>query len=579
MLQLETAFQTAQCPDHNTKKQSKKATTKKTKSVEGCSKVCKLINDNYKNLNSKLAEQFYNYVTNACLEKNINTLYPVIAKMLKQYKPNKHFVIKLLGNTKYDECFKNFVITGDDINLIIKRKFREKVDFDFINTIINNMEMNADNVMKLCCYRNKELLDRLALILDKVEGKFKAEMLYSAYKFYPESKNVIIALCGRGLTFNNECLVTACMYCSADCLDEILSYNKVELDDLHFNIVVDSVYPQVDSYPTHRDYCESSGRQSYIEKKITVLVKHGYKYDRMNVIRSIKLGLKLPNLHQSGIVFDKEMIDLCIAYKFCPFDLDDLDGFLNNKNETGSIKSGMDLLRLLCGIHDLSKIRLIIQKYNLIPDEDCMTEACRFKSNIPAIKYLFSKGGIITTKCIRTAMMNSATHAFMNMLIDNYMRHMWLMTERCKQFEEQILGLGSVPTFEFEKVAIDIQVNDDEVNRNKAFSTTPKTFQFLFSVRDKNWTYDKVKAHLSKTIVTNSWVIAEDNRYIDLPTNIRDILDLGEGYVRFADIDKLTSLFYRIGTADVDDDDDTDSEIVDFEDNYSDPYEEDSEYC
>jgi len=534
MEQLKELLETGYCQDHYKKKTIKE--NSQTESNNNCAIVSKLIDDNFQHLNRILVENFYDYITPTCLGTKFNKMHPIIVKLLKQYKPTNNLVLSMLQNGKYNDCFRHFVITGDILDLILNHECQNTIDYNFIDIIIEHMEMKIINVMKLCFCRNERLLDQLARIIDKVEDEFNNEMLCDAYKFFPESKNVIIALCGRGLTFNNDCLIVACTYCSSDGLDKVLEYSRVELNSIHFNAVIGSIYPQINNNFTHRSlYVNQKKKSKYIEEKIAILIKHGYKYNRDDVMKSISFRLKLPTLEESEFVLDKEIMDLCAKYNFFP-----TCKFV--------VESEMDLLRTSCRVQNLSKIKSIIQEFNLIPDEDCMVKACEFNSNVPVIKYLISKGGVITQKCIRIAMSKGTSRTFMALLIDNYMRQMQRVIERCKQYEDQILRLGEVPVFESKLDIANIDVDYDEIAKIKQKyenGTTPARYHLISGVRNRKLSYEKIKVHFTKLININSWIVKDNNELIDLPREVRDVIGLDEGYVDFSNIDKLICLFYR----------------------------------
>jgi len=357
------------------------------KNEYACFNLCDVIS-NIHELGFKLdniAVPFFRFaIYSDCFKTNSDTIILTMLKIMDKYVLNE---AQLLMEFK------------------LLDKFDNQLSKRIIDLVFDNLEINHDNIRDLCCCRHEYMLRRLAMVIDKYDGKFTIDIMYRACEFYPESKIIVLALMARGLEFDSQCLKIVCGCCSSTDLDDILSNCKIELTSEHFNAVID-------------------GRSD----SISVLLKYGYIYTKEDIIKSITRKITLPNLIESGLKFDRILLEHCLEYDFFP----DCDF---------AIECGMNYLRIVCKMPYLGMIRNVVNKYDIIPDEECMINACSFSSNIFILKFLVSKGGIVTAKCIESAISTDTTKAFLVLLIGEYVTQTREMNNRIEYLEKQIAQL------------------------------------------------------------------------------------------------------------------------------------------
>jgi len=506
-----------------------------------CLEISTILDQISQQLDDNVAQKFFESITNrACYTDNSEDLAPITIQLAEQYMPNEDCLALMIRSSVYDECFKNVVITDK----IIKNfaKFRLKYEGDdlrkIIDIIIDRMEINITNIAILCRCNNAYLFSKLAIIIDEFDYVFKINLLYRAYQYYPESRDFVIALEGKGLQFDDYCLEIVCKYCPFDALADVLCKYRITPTSKHFNSIFKLEKPTYHSINNDK-----------VKKKINVLLEHGYQLSRSDVITTIKYGINLPCLDRLGIMFDKEMLDICAQNSFFP----DLAYVVEPK---------IELLKALCKsyVHS-SIIEDVVEKYNLVPDEDCMVYVCS-KYNMPMVKFLISKGGWITPRCMEY-ILKGVNQNLIDLMVSDNIRYTSMLENRIKE-----LG-GTIPNI-YNKPIICIDVSANEVVQVKKCKKglMPKKFtQINNNIRGNNKSFRFVKTNLVKRIRENYWLAKGNDQLIDLPRYIRDILGLGDGYINFKDIDKLVCLFYR---NDNDQNDDNSLEEIDDENSDSD---------
>lgn len=140
---------------------------------------------------------------------------------------------------------------------------------------------------------------------------------------------------------------------------------------------------------------------------IDLLVRYGYVVTYDDLMNALKKKVVINNIERFNMKFDSTYFQVCAEIGMYPYKVD------------GTNPDIVCLVRECKKACNLTTIRDIINKYNLVPDAACMREACKHKSNLQTIKYLVSKGGKIDLECVKN-MANAIRHKTLDYTIDQF---------------------------------------------------------------------------------------------------------------------------------------------------------------
>jgi len=493
-----------------------------------CIPYCQTILECKINITEDLIIKFLTFVT-PCLPFGSEEMISVIDLFLKKYPNNKIIFESVCPYYQYDIFFKKYNIELNDkiIDELITRfsKACNKSN-DMVDYLFEKIEMNIVNIERLCYCSNEYLAYRLSLVIDKFEGELNSALLHGAYIHYPDSRCLVNSLRNRGLKFDDECLKNICIYCNACALNSVLDEEGIIPNNEHFGYIFHSL------------------NKSDIVDKIIVLLKYGYKYTPDDVLASLEHKINLPHFDKSNIVFDQKMLDLCSnnnfypEYQFEPYDK-------------------LALLRTLCKTLKAKAIRDLLSKYDIVPDEECMINACSRSSNMTIVKLLINAGGIITLECLKRAAFCAPSRCFVHLLFNEYGGQIELYKKHIEKLQEQVVALGGIPVVcendNNKPNIIKFHFDQDEIEQCKKQYEQKQLMSLKYNqIFGTKRSCKKTFNDLKKTIEERKKWISKDNAgFLNLPDQVRNVLGLEDGLVNVDDIDKLVCLILKSPNDDV----------------------------
>ena len=144
------------------------------------------------------------------------------------------------------------------------------------------------------------------------------------------------------------------------------------------------LFNNIKNYNEYVNQIVCSYDAKFTNKIIKYIVDKGYIVTYNDIINAATYKICL-DVKVDHIKFDDNFYEVCKKHKFI---------------HSYNIPLTMADLENACSIRDITKIRQTIKKSKLIPNEQCMINACYHKANKSIINYLVSCGGIITQNCI-----------------------------------------------------------------------------------------------------------------------------------------------------------------------------------
>jgi hypothetical protein len=281
-------------------------------------------------------------------------------------------ILKLSKNKIYDECifllinkYQNYKFSPKSVEEILNFR-RNSISKNFLDAILRRTDINKELTIFLCGLRIDTLYDTINIYIDSYKGIVDQRMLYSAIKS-PLQKNVVYTLFKKGYQIDSHCLVIACHAGSMDDIKFVLDYKILPQRD-HFNALLKNKYG--------------------FKNKYRLLAEYGYRANREDVINAIKNGLYIPDIEKIGVTADKEILDFCCVYNVVPdyrFDC---------------ISQEMFKLYGMCRGVAYRSTEKYIKRHKLKPDNICMENCAKTRSNIRLLMVLLKEGGKVNLQCI-----------------------------------------------------------------------------------------------------------------------------------------------------------------------------------
>lgn len=557
-----------------------------------CTKFLKYIIHNF-NPNAN----YYN--TSQCFQKNTSRIKVVVDSMFSYYIPDKNTMLALLSNPDYDICFvtlmyhnKQFELYELDksvFNTIITKKLRhncDKLDYNklingiFDHSLIDFTDGIPDHMVDV---RDTFFQNVLSKLVDKDEGPYSYKNLEDLCIHLPYTLPTVRSLLGRGMELNKICLDNACRYTDIKSIQFILDQGRVPIEKRHFEALVKAKKysgPRAQTYYYYRSTVDEFGFETnssgYTMEKMELLIKYGYKITYDDVLFAIKQKVEIPGVDRFDVKLDQKLLEICWDYDFYP----------QNYN-FNCITPEMIQLQKLCKSRAKSQINTLIKKQSLVPDRKCMENASNFKSNLPTMRLLVEKGGVVTLKCIKNCVRNLSVNATAEFLVEEFEKvnneELKKLRNRIKELEVQVAEgksnndvkkevdkevkkqvdnnvvdslddeLIDIDDFEDEEIELQPNIIELEEYTNKIPKQkrrrckVPKKYAKIFKKKstDKISYMDLRKEFLSK-VRQNKWYNVNNKKLIDLPKIVRDEIGIpANGVIRFEDLDKLITYFYK----------------------------------
>lgn len=472
--------------------------------------------------------------------------------------------------------------------LIDKLRFsddRAQIEYiaDFVFRQIIKSEKLKQNLPVLT--RCTEFCNNLAQFIDKFDGTIKPEYLLEACKGLPYTKNILLSLTGRGLEYNEETKEAVIAYCNAESIDYYLTNTrqpviKKDVETLmqayrYIGLQKKSARYYYDNVPVNKDGFNTVKGSGYDTEKMEILIKHGYNVTKADILFGIQFSCEILNVSRFNIVFDQEILSECWKYDFYP------------NYPFNCITPEMVTLQKACNKRAKSEISRIIKNHNLVPDQKCMENACKFKNNKPILDMLVGAGGKYTFKCIKNCASEMQSKETIMLIINSFEKQ---YEKEKQQYENKIKELEAklklqsttnnnednpvivepIVTKEEEKIInqiIDDFTDSDldkpedivdtvdtviiDISKSKIPKSTkrkinvPKKYAEYFKKDPKTkMSFCDLKKELIDTIRDKNWIDEKNKTLIILPTDLNTKLGITPGRIKFEDIDKVTAMFY-----------------------------------
>ena len=391
----------------------------------------------------KESTDYYGRTNTSCCLKNCNEIKNSVQFIFKSYFPSANQFYKLLKYPDLDSCY----ISLEDQNFKYYKHDYIKVFVQIINEMENvlrkpelithmakHIESNEENLNVMIECKNEPFAEFTSQLIDKYEGSLDDNMITIACRSLPHSKSIINSLMNRGMKLDSQHLEIVCSSGDAKSIEFILAVSKMPVKPIHFKKLIESQKKK----PKNQRYYWKNLPDEYeslcTPEKIDILIKHGYKIDYSDVELSITNKQIIPNIEKFNIVLDKKLLKRCWANNFYP------------PYKFNCIDQEMVELQKICSDHNLSNIRSFINKYKLVPDEKCMDNASKLKSNHKTLELLVSKGGVVDLKCIENSAKLVKSNTALLYLIKEFKtnndKEIQTYKDKIKELEESIIKLG-----------------------------------------------------------------------------------------------------------------------------------------
>jgi len=388
---------------------------------EMCTDISKNIIDYMKsdeNKNEKITGvifmKFLIFITqffpNSCANKNIPIISEVLSLIFTEFIPSIEIINKLLIIREYDSIYQNlnknpkFRLNDQYIDAIIDNRLQYNIDNNehLCNFLINNIQLNSNNLIKLCKCANEYISTFVSRTIDKTTEKITCEYINNVCKALPHTKQILISLLNKGCILDTNHLCIACSNCTIDGIELILQISRIPITKAHYQAIITSKIYKLDN-------CTIIENKGFNQEKLELLIKYGYDLDYDDILFSIKHHIELPNIERFKIKLDKNLLEKCWENDFYPLSYN-----------FDCIQPGMIHLQKMCKTKKIKEIKLLIKKYNLIPDEKCIENCCKFKNNNSIFNYLIGLGGKVTLNCIKNCSKEMSNNSFLLNIINNY---------------------------------------------------------------------------------------------------------------------------------------------------------------
>lgn len=410
----------------------------------------------------KLKDNYYYsdyYKDQKCLLRNYDWV-GVLEKIIKTHNVTEFFgdtnINIIICDPQYGLVIKYLVDSGyklkDESIFLAVEKLKHPVDDDdtkgdkyqyLVDSIVSNItpEILEDCLGVRCKYYHRIL----SIHLEKMEFDFNESHLETLCQFMPYSYDTIKTIISKGVELTDNCLKIVCKYCDYESLKQILELGKFSPKKEHFKALITSVKYEGPRNYSRRYYYRYSDKpiddkgynttlgSGYSQDKMELLIQLGYKPTYDDIIEAIKTKCEIPSIERFNIKTDKALLDKCQKHNFFP------------KYNFDCISNDMVELRGLCSEKCLPKIRSHLSKTKLVPDEACLENASKIKTNLQTVNLLIQKGGKVNFRCIEnsadTMSANSTLMALVNGFKKNYKEEKQNYEKKIKELEKKIAML------------------------------------------------------------------------------------------------------------------------------------------
>ena len=476
-------------------------------------------------------------------------------------------------------------------------------DKAFCDTLMNAITIDNKNLKKLCQNRNSYLSSLIASIMDKYDGELDSSFILKSVIYMPYTKSIIQSLVGRGVQITDEIAETSCQHNETEDLDFILTLGRLPIKKSYFEkTLISKTYSQKNVHQKNIYYgyhnIDNDGfSSSYSPQKINVLINHGYVIDQEDLKHSIKAKVELPNIERFKLKLDQDILDLCYVTNFYPqYDFDCIEKSLlelqnlctgrssraiaqhikkhklvpdkrcmENASNFKSNKMIMDILFnaggeitytciLNCAsqlnssqmLLDMLRIYGKKQEKTFKKQEKLINE---LKNEVVALGGNIEKYNTSKKNCKKVKDTNAEKEESDDE-VEEKKNNIKGTNHRIKEknIDEEISLEDDDKEELYEDIVTTKKILDiPEVgipSQKRKKQNIPDIYKEYFNKEDSKMSFIELKKDFIDNIRKNKWYDEGDNKMIVLPNDLRDKLNLGEGLIRFEDLEKTTGLFY-----------------------------------
>ena len=291
---------------------------------------------------------------------------------------------------------------------------------------------------------------------------------------------------------------------------------------------------------------------------INLLIGCGYVLTRDEFIQCLNNSILIENISRFSIDVDEEISNICYnnnlnptTFKLCQVTIKTLETMLKAplRRETRFFKT-------------------FINKHKIVPDEACLLAAIKHYSRSGTfIKFLVEKGAPFTHNCLlKSSIAQGCTKRTLTQMISLYLNYCKTQTSELENYKKENEKLKKkIKKLKKKKIKIhtkSVESTSDIIvtlpmltiivpdnikvpkRQRQKVNPPPKLVEYLKLDNKKISFLDARKLLLDHIRENNFFGINKSQ--IDLPEDFRNLLGIeSNGYIDFADIDKIVSLCYK----------------------------------
>lgn len=490
-----------------------------------------------------------------CIDKmNMQLLKTTITNITTLCNIVPDNLLILLSSVRTQQCLMNIKksssISFSDTHFKLLKNLKIKITIQgLFEHILSLLDKTQENLVNMCFYF-PEYTEKFMSDTCLVMGINELQTLCK------NNNEVIVNIIKKnkgGNRLNNICLQNASLCGNIQLIEYLLDSRIVPESICLHNIL--------------KSHLHNSKRL----KCIDMFISCDYKPTKMDIIKCLHEGIIIEHINRFGVTVDSEMTNIC--YK----------NGLNPK--TYKLKHDISTLEFISQHSLLSDIKKFIKTYNIVPNEQCLLNACT-RSKVDVIRYLVSIGGNFTFKCMEKMMKHGTKsrastgvdffrpyyHVMENEIkkIDEYKKKIDELEIKLKKSNENIQSSKNKSDDESDDESDDDSDDDsdnesdgkNEENEDNFIEITvsntikiPKRqrqkvkppFQMVkyFKLNDNKLSFIDSRQLLLKNIKDNNW-FGKTKTHINLPEDFRKLLGISQnGSINFTDLDKIVKLCYK----------------------------------
>ena len=390
---------------------------------------------NYIYYGSKTAKSLYSYYK-SCTRSAPVPVIEALNMLLSKTVPKIETMLVFAKENNADafETIINFhghkFIGGDAKKLLSNGCTSDKV----YPLIINNIDpADKQSFAEFIC--SSGYYNYIQLYVDKYGIDLTPDMMAGICKYLPNSKAALQYFLSRGLKYSVQCLENASLTGDKNGIKEIMDQRVVPTQKAFRNVIA-----------------SKKGEYKII---MQLMNYYGYIPTYDDVMYAISFSVELPDIDKYSIKLDIKVLEKCYEIGFHP-----------ESYSFHGITPNMQILQTNCANQNISEVKKLIKKHNLVPDKICMESVCNRKQNKPFVTYLVEAGGKMTVDCIRKCAYYMSSNGTLMYIIDEYKKvideNEKVNKDKIKNLEDEIKSLKErLENMAVAEVKVEAKIDDN----------------------------------------------------------------------------------------------------------------------